>query len=119
MSKKLKCDCGGNCVYRIDTFYEYYFDDGDSCPIGLYKSSTHREVRDGKTILIIDDACIHAIDDQPTIKTASVMHGHWIKKPYLMGTSHFCSRCGDNYGMPHGQYKYCPNCGAKMDEPSE
>ena len=44
-----------------------------------------------------------------------VVHGHWIEKPFLLGTSRFCSLCGSNYGMPHEIYNYCPNCGAKMD----
>ena len=42
-------------------------------------------------------------------------HGHWIEKPYLLGTTRYCSICGQNYGMPHGVFNYCPNCGAKMD----
>lgn len=41
-------------------------------------------------------------------------HGRWIERPYLLGTSRFCSLCGENYGMPHGIYNYCPNCGADM-----
>ena len=44
-----------------------------------------------------------------------VVHGCWIEKPFLMGTSRFCSKCGDNFGMPHGAYRYCPTCGARMD----
>lgn len=42
--------------------------------------------------------------------------GKWIEKPYLLGTSRFCSLCGENYGMPHGIYNYCPNCGARMED---
>ncbi len=42
--------------------------------------------------------------------------GNWIEKPYLFGTTRYCSLCGENYGMPHGMYNYCPNCGAKMEE---
>lgn len=49
------------------------------------------------------------------IHAAPVIHGRWIEKPFLMGVSRFCSKCGDNFGMPHGVYRYCPNCGAKMD----
>ena len=43
------------------------------------------------------------------------LRGRWIEKPFLLGTSNFCSLCGENYGMPHGKFNYCPNCGAKMD----
>ena len=51
-----------------------------------------------------------------TADVQEVRHGNWIEKPYLLGTSNFCSLCGENYGMPHGKYKFCPNCGAKMDK---
>ena len=51
-----------------------------------------------------------------TADVQEVRHGKWIEKPYLLGTSNFCSLCGENYGMPHGKYKFCPNCGAKMDK---
>ena len=56
------------------------------------------------------------IRNQPTADVQEVRHGEWIEKPYLLGTSNFCSLCGENYGMPHGKYKFCPNCGAKMDK---
>lgn len=38
--------------------------------------------------------------------------GHWIKQ----GDTFFCSECGagfDKYNLLY--FKYCPNCGAKMD----
>ena len=44
-----------------------------------------------------------------------IRHGKWIEKPYLLGTSMFCSWCNTNYGMSHEIYNYCPNCGTKMD----
>lgn len=43
-----------------------------------------------------------------------VVRGRWIEKPYLLGTTNVCSVCGENYGMPHGKYNFCPNCGADM-----
>ena len=49
------------------------------------------------------------------IRSAPVVHGCWIEKPFLMGTSRFCSKCGDNFGMPHGVYRYYPTCGKRMD----
>ena len=52
-----------------------------------------------------------AIEAQPTIDAEPVVHGHWIENSCLYGT--FCSRCGENYGIP---FNFCPNCGAKMDE---
>ena len=55
------------------------------------------------------------IRSAPVAGAAPVVHGCWIEKPFLMGISRFCSKCGDNFGMPHGVYRYCPTCGAKMD----
>lgn len=48
-----------------------------------------------------------------------VVQGRWIEKPYLLGTTNVCSVCGENYGMPHGEYNFCPNCGADMRGGSE
>ena len=53
-----------------------------------------------------------SIDYAPSADVAPVKHGEWDKKPFLIGTSYYCSECGDNFGEP---YNYCPNCGAKMD----
>ena len=47
-------------------------------------------------------------------KLEPVVHGRWIEKPFLLGTTRECSKCGDYYGMPHGVFNYCPNCGAMM-----
>lgn len=56
------------------------------------------------------------IVDAPTVDAVEVVHGQWIEKPYLLGTTRYCSICGQNYGMSHGVFNYCPNCGAKMYE---
>ena len=45
-----------------------------------------------------------------------VVRGRWVEKPYLLGTTNVCSVCGENYGMPHGKFKFCPSCGADMRE---
>ena len=59
---------------------------------------------------------IHKINYALTISPEDLRpKGKWIEKPYLLGTSRFCSLCGENYGMPHGIYNYCPNCGADME----
>ena len=52
----------------------------------------------------------------PAADVRPVKRGEWIEKPFLLGTSRFCSLCGENYGMPHGIYNFCPNCGADMTE---
>lgn len=50
------------------------------------------------------------------VDVREVVHGWWIEKPYLLGTTRYCSICGQNYGMPHGVFNYCPNCGAVMED---
>lgn len=50
----------------------------------------------------------------PAADVRPVVRGRWIEKPYLLGTTNVCSVCGENYGMPHGKYNFCPHCGADM-----
>ena len=75
--------------------------------------------REAAKKVLADDyayAAAKLLDTVPAEDVQEVRHGKWIEKPYLLGTSNFCSLCGENYGMPHGKYKFCPNCGAKMDK---
>lgn len=59
---------------------------------------------------------------KPTADVVEVRHGEWISKCIAISSSgfewymHTCSNCGDFYKtvLPNG-YKYCHNCGAKMD----
>ena len=57
-----------------------------------------------------------------TTDVAEVKHGRWQK---LYECNYKCSVCGawfrtrDDYGNPEDKvpdYRYCPNCGAKMEE---
>lgn len=67
---------------------------------------------------------IRAIPDGTIIDVASAVHGRWINVED--GAWAVCSECGecydscDNGGAPEFMlfcdcYKYCPNCGARMD----
>ena len=56
---------------------------------------------------------------RPIIDAAPARRGEWKKEPYLLGWTHRCNRCGENYGMPHGMFNFCPNCGADMRGVSE
>lgn len=49
------------------------------------------------------------VNSLPTIEAAPVVHGEWIKETVLSK----CSVCGFRLGAD--TYRYCPNCGAKMD----
>lgn len=56
------------------------------------------------------------IDEMPTVETK---HGHWINKGFEPTR---CSVCGITVDAINGipwaikSFKYCPNCGCKMDE---
>ena len=61
----------------------------------------------------------------PTIDAESVQHGHW-NDAEIIGVDQptvRCSICGirfcDLINNHRFMYKYCPHCGAKMDEVSE
>lgn len=62
------------------------------------------------------------VDEQPTVDAEPTRHGHWI--PYEFATDYRwrkCSVCGtadeyiNNLGL-EAIRRYCPFCGAKMDE---
>ena len=59
-----------------------------------------------------------ALQTTPTADVQEVRHGKWISNglPGYKWSCH-CSECGwiDKYPF-HDPYKYCPDCGAKMDE---
>lgn len=59
------------------------------------------------------------VDNLPREKVEPVVHGHWETIFDELGNYGFekCSACGDKYGS--FTYRYCPNCGAKMDEKEE
>lgn len=58
----------------------------------------------------------------PILKAEEVKHGHWINKGFEPTR---CSVCGITVDAINGipwaikSFKYCPNCGAKMDEVEE
>lgn len=57
---------------------------------------------------------IDAIDEQPTIEAEPVRRGRWIREPNCW---YRCEVCGGHYPSiaDNMKYKYCPNCGAKME----
>lgn len=74
-----------------------------------------------------------AVDEAPTIDAVPVVRGEWIVDecdttddvPSSSWVDFHCSECSMEYGLEEGQYgwcrderipyKYCPNCGAKME----
>lgn len=53
------------------------------------------------------------IDDMPTEDVIEVKHGKWIE--YQIPNIICCSECDWGTGVDEKSFKYCPNCGAKMD----
>ena len=58
---------------------------------------------------------IKALEQEPKI-------GHWERETFDLGNdlpirvAYQCSECGEYFDV---EFKYCPNCGAKMVEPQE
>lgn len=54
------------------------------------------------------------VKSAPTVDVREVKHGHWIEINSDMGI-YRCSQCRETVGGQSGS-RFCPNCGAKMDE---
>jgi hypothetical protein len=72
-----------------------------------------------KAILKINPKSAYCIDSVPAVDATPVVHGRWIETlvpdGYVQKASRMrkqCSVCGWTNAC---RYKYCPNCGAKMD----
>ena len=79
------------------------------------------DLSDGRGLcrVIMEDDFKKAIKKMPKgiiADVAQVRHGRWIEKEkYTFGVMYDCSIC-DNRILDNGHsWKYCPNCGAKMD----
>lgn len=59
------------------------------------------------------------IANAPTVDAVPVKHGRWEYRivgdaPIFMTNRWYCSSCGK--WQTYGRTKFCPECGAKMDE---
>lgn len=54
------------------------------------------------------------VKSAPTADVQEIKHGHWIEINNEMGM-HRCSQCREIVGG-QTRSRFCPNCGAKMDE---
>ena len=80
--------------------------------------------RKAALIKLMQDGCsaknLQSISDIPAADVAPVVHGRWIKKEeYTFGIMYDCSLCKNRILYNGHSWDYCPNCGAKMDEPVE
>lgn len=53
------------------------------------------------------------IDEAPTVEERK--HGYWKGKPLAGYCTVRCSYCRVSFEGNSGRWKYCPECGAKMD----
>ena len=44
-----------------------------------------------------------------------VVHAKWLGKPFCGYSTVRCSNCSITFKENSGRWKYCPECGAKMD----
>lgn len=63
-----------------------------------------------------EECCPHAVEAEP------IRHGKWKQwDSYGFEDTYECTACGESFVLIEGtpitnRYKYCPSCGAKMDE---
>ena len=71
------------------------------------KAISFKEYMSGEDCVFLSD-----IDESFTVDAATVVHGRWM--PCGFGKEIMCSVCGCELN-DIWQYRYCPDCGAKMD----
>lgn len=72
----------------------------------------------GNIVIEIIDA-LHKVDECQTVDAEPVKHAHWIEFRTNSGNVHYkCSRCGKEVSYPYAKkrWKYCIECGARMDD---
>ena len=80
-----------------------------------------KDLSDGRGLcrVIMEDDFKKAIKKMPKgiiADVAPVRHGRWVEKEkYTFGIMYDCSLCEDRILDNGHHWKYCPNCGAKMD----
>lgn len=80
-------------------------------------------MRDIEQYHLSDGKFQHWVEVQPTIDAVPVRHGNFVGTEYDGYAEGYpvyyewkCSECGCVFEDEEPTYKYCPNCGARMDE---
>lgn len=75
----------------------------------------HKYFREGAN-KILHEVMPYIIDACPSVDAAPVVHGHWIEHSHLEVGGE-CSVCGWQFQwFENAEARFCPHCGAKMDE---
>lgn len=91
-----------------DTYNEYFTDVSQG---GKYFQLTFY-TNEKEKFLAMETLARKCIDADLDVDVVEVRHGEWKKSsPYNRFMN--CSVCG--FGQNHTTFRYCPNCGAKMD----
>lgn len=61
----------------------------------------------------MDDA-LYQIECAPSVDAAPVRHGRWAHHKGGYSDHYECTVCGEGIVLT-ARFRYCPNCGAKMD----
>ena len=94
----------------------------------VFEELFHKQIKYGATDIF--DAVEDALQDTPDVDAVPVVHARWIDEiePNAVTSSgrevHFyrCSACDfqwNNKTAVFHYFKFCPNCGARMDGESE
>ena len=60
------------------------------------------------------DAFVYSLESIPPAEVSEVKHGEWIRYPH--GSGIYCSLCRHKRRYRDIRDKFCPNCGANMEE---
>ena len=58
---------------------------------------------------------LRELSDAPAADVAPVVHGRWNVVEGSRLDNAICSNCGKRFQAYYEAYRFCPNCGAKMD----
>ena len=83
--------------------------------LALVKPDTLEDEKAAVTIATAKKLIRSIIQRAPAADVAPVVHGRWLCGDYY-DIGDVCSKCDWDSQMIHPSYRYCPNCGAKMDK---
>ena len=74
-------------------------------------------VKRGDDAIPMDMITYILFNESPTVDAVEVVHGRWERHLSPYSDNYWtCTCCNGNFMTDAAQYwKYCPNCGAKMD----
>lgn len=82
--------------------------------LSLVQPDTPEDEKAAVTIATAKKLVRSIIQRAPAADVAPVVHGRWLCGDYY-DIGDVCSECDLDSQMTHPSYRYCPNCGAKMD----